>query len=449
MRSRLSRLTPFRLIVLAALAAGALTRLILRNGINASPDSWAYWEGSVSLIEGGGYARLLGEPIVDWPPLFSIYLALFQLGLDQTGAALVWAITVASVLNVIAWGTYLKRLFDDEDNGRPSLGFAGSVAFLTLFVPLCTRWLLAQFLMLAAVGAGYATLLGALRATRDRALYWQSLGLAGLLGIALFAHNSALVFVGAAVVLLLVAAHAPLRTRAIAAGLVGVVSVMPWLWGRWWLGQLDSHLLAEPLRSPGDYVIQTLTGLGEFFVPAVAGHLPLRAAAGLTGIAVVLVTAGLAIFRRRLSLPAAPFAAILATALSGLFVFLLFNLTFVDSRLSGRFLWFVPLTLVPVWLRAARASRLTGSVLLVAVLAMPAVRIATLVVTGVLPTTGAARPEDVGIRPDYFLTTTHPERRPPHARQVIPPSYPWMERWHRSSRPEAERQTVRILSPEE
>ena len=37
--------------------------IIYRRGLSFSPDSWAYWQGSVSLLAGDGYRDLFGLPI--------------------------------------------------------------------------------------------------------------------------------------------------------------------------------------------------------------------------------------------------------------------------------------------------------------------------------------------------------------------------------------------------
>src|SRR5262249_24841437 len=66
----------------AAIAGGvtfAATLAMLRHGIAITSDGWAYWQGSVSLLEGRGYTFLYYDvPIQAWPPLYSLYLALWQ-----------------------------------------------------------------------------------------------------------------------------------------------------------------------------------------------------------------------------------------------------------------------------------------------------------------------------------------------------------------------------------
>jgi hypothetical protein len=45
------------------IAAAALHLVILRNGIWFTPDSWAYWEGAVSILRGEGYQWFHGSPV--------------------------------------------------------------------------------------------------------------------------------------------------------------------------------------------------------------------------------------------------------------------------------------------------------------------------------------------------------------------------------------------------
>ena len=63
----------------ASISAGAIAlasfAVLHVRGIGLNPDSWAYWEGAVSLCAGRGYTYFSGARIVEWPPLCSVYLA--------------------------------------------------------------------------------------------------------------------------------------------------------------------------------------------------------------------------------------------------------------------------------------------------------------------------------------------------------------------------------------
>lgn len=77
--------------VIATLVAAALFILLHWQGIGLSGDGWALWQAAVSLGEGHGYRTFSGEPIVSWPPLYSVYLAFWNALLGPTGAGLVVA----------------------------------------------------------------------------------------------------------------------------------------------------------------------------------------------------------------------------------------------------------------------------------------------------------------------------------------------------------------------
>jgi hypothetical protein len=61
------------------LLAGTLAAFIYglqhRTGIEINADGWAYWQGGQSIAEGLGYRNFSGDPIVAWPPLYSLYLS--------------------------------------------------------------------------------------------------------------------------------------------------------------------------------------------------------------------------------------------------------------------------------------------------------------------------------------------------------------------------------------
>ena len=86
--------------VAAVIALSALALLNCR-GIDLTPDGWAYWQGAVSLVEGKGYRYFSGNPIVAWPPLYSLYLAAWILVTGPTGLGLV--IGNAFLISIQAW----------------------------------------------------------------------------------------------------------------------------------------------------------------------------------------------------------------------------------------------------------------------------------------------------------------------------------------------------------
>ena len=91
------------LVVAAGTLSAALGLYGLRHGIRLTPDGWAYWEGSVSLLRGCGYLYYGGKSIVLYPPLFSIYLAIVQAITGVSGASLALAISLLAGFSAASW----------------------------------------------------------------------------------------------------------------------------------------------------------------------------------------------------------------------------------------------------------------------------------------------------------------------------------------------------------
>src|SRR5688572_32984772 len=78
-----------RLPALASLLSALGAVLLLRRGIVMGPDSWAYWEASVSLSERGSYAYFGGQRVTAFPPLFPVWLAAVQAVLGVSAGTLI------------------------------------------------------------------------------------------------------------------------------------------------------------------------------------------------------------------------------------------------------------------------------------------------------------------------------------------------------------------------
>jgi hypothetical protein len=434
----------YLLVCGGALLAAGLSALMLRHGIQATSDSWTYWEASISLLEHGRYTRLLDDPIIEWPPLFSAYLGIVQAAGRQTGLWVIVAVCLLCGLNVLAWGFYTAGLFPTEAGASTHLAFAGSLAFAALFVPLCSFVLLAQLLMLAFVGGLFGVAIRAIEARTPRGHMLGACALAILLCGALLSHNSALVYVPPVALMLILDRSRPFRSRALASTVVSA-SIIPWFALHWGLGQMAQHASYKPFTwdVPATYLAQSISGIGDFFLSSSPALLLARGAIGG-----VFVLGLLGLFaRRKEAEPSRRYrAALLLTALSYAFLFLIFTVTWVDSSfrvyserdpLSGRFLWYIPLALVPVYLGASRNKPILLGALVALVLAASIGRTFVWVSKALVQplTTFSSEALDLSIRPDYFLTSAHPERRPSHAIQVIPPTYPWMRRWNELDTP--------------
>jgi len=428
--------------VALALLASLLSALLLRNGVLGNPDSWAYWEGTVSLLETGHYTYLGGEPIVSWPPLFSLFLTPFLLFGGWKATGLIVALCVLCAGNVLAWCVFLWTLFRGAAGAGARWALAGAGLYVALFLALHTL-LVAHLLMLLFVGLACAVVLRMCEPVTPRRYFAHALLLALLLGAALLTHNSALVFIGAASLTLLLQPVPAVRVRLAAAMLTGA-GIFPWLLVRRYLQQVNSHPPSVSMYTAPECLAQLIHGFGALFI----GQSPRMALpAFVLGFVFVLAAVCLLVFRRDLGLHARSLAALQLTFLACGFLFAIFNLTWITSLVGGRFIWFVALIVPPVLLRAA-ASRpvLLGALLaglIVPVLGENIKRIARPQVTPLPP--GASMAWDDAMRPDYCLTTRPNAPCGGGVVCIVPPTYPWMKRWAELTGPESARLLVRLF----
>lgn len=425
-----------------ALLAGLLSALLLRNGLLVNTDSWGYWEGSVSLLETGQYAYLGGEPMVSWPPFFSLFLAPFLVAGGMRVSGLIVALCVLSAGNVLAWCAFLHALFRGASGRAARWALAGAGLYAALFLALHAV-LIAHVLLLLFVGLACAVVLHMCEPTAPRRYLAQALLLSLLLSAALLTHNAAVAFVGAVCLTLLLQPGQPPRTR-LAGALLAGASIFPWTVVRACLHQLHSHPPSQSMYTAPEYLTQLLHGFGALFL----GQSPrMVLPAFALGFVFVLAAVCLLVFRRSLGLPARSLAALQLTLLTCGFLFAVFNCTRINSLLGGRFIWFVALTAPPVLLLAAvRRPAVLGALLaclIVPVLGEDIKRIAHPQVTPLPP--GTLLAWDDAIRPDYCLTTRPAAPCGGAGVRIFPPTYPWMKRWLESTEPESARMLVRLF----
>ena len=88
------------------------------SGIALDPDSWAAWQGAVSIVAGKGYTYFSGNPIHSWPPLYSLYLAGWIAAIGPTALTLMIANAVLVVLQAVLWQGLWRTLTRDLGIGR-------------------------------------------------------------------------------------------------------------------------------------------------------------------------------------------------------------------------------------------------------------------------------------------------------------------------------------------
>ncbi len=410
------------LVGINSLASFILTALMLRHGVIASSDSWFYWVGSVNLIEHGKYITMLGEPITGWPPFFSLFLALFQEFLPQTGWVLALAMSVISAMVAGIWTLFVFSVFANGTISRRSLAFAGSMLFVVLFSALSCGEMMANPLLLFILGIIFT----AIAASTDRPQQWASykkpLTIALLLAAGMLTHNSTLIFAVSIAVMVFIIADASLPRRLMASAVIMVFSIGPWLIVRHLMGQEASHSISSARYTFSQYLFQVPREMGVFFIPAKS--VIVQAIVGVIVLAAVVVLWA----RRPQSEVEKRHSIMLGLALVALAGhFILFNLVWIDSAIGGRFTWYFALTIVPIFFYLAAKRLEIVALLLLLTVGVSGWRVAKFVWHGKVPalTVIASEETPLIIYPFYFLTSRPDAPVPAGTIQVIPPVYHW------------------------
>jgi len=344
------------LLALSA-AAGCLTAvlsgIIQHQGLILDPDGWAYWQGSVSLLEGHGYCLFYRSmPIDVFPPLFSCYLAAWQWALGVSGRTLIIANVFLNACCALSWCWALLSLARPSAVSLPRWRqwlTAIGVAYLPAgLIPACSEYLLSDNLRLALVPWLVLASMGARLATTRRALFQSTTIAVGVAALMMLAHNSCVAYVAAAAIV--IASGRPNEVgrpaRWAASAALGL-SLAPWIYLRWALGQLGSHPLGfgNGRLSPAEYAQRIIDSIAYLLCPRGAGWMILPLALALAARAALpgpdSGDAGRELQRRARGM-------LLFAACVTLALFALFNLIWIADRLSPRFLSATALLLVGV-----------------------------------------------------------------------------------------------------
>jgi hypothetical protein len=298
----------------------------LRHGLTFTPDSWAFWQGSVSLLSGRGYRYLDGHPMIFWPPGFASYLALWQAMFGISVGTLVKAQIAVGAFAAFSW-TALALSIGKADRHRLASGVVTAL-LIAAMVSRSFQSLWANFALFALI----PWLLWATVRLEDARTSSDTLRSAALASFALLlmllTHNSAIAFLPPLLAVALT------RNGAVRWPAAAAVLVAPLLWwcARWFLGQLESVAWIGGRFSFKAYVRQLVYGIAEpFGQPVMPG-----------AILVVLVLA--LIPWRRLS--RAQLVAFATSAAACLGLLCVFSLVWIWDGLYQRFTLFFPLILV-------------------------------------------------------------------------------------------------------
>jgi hypothetical protein len=345
---------PWPFSCLAGICTAGISVWMLSDGIRLTPDGWEYWEGSISILLGRGYRYYGGAPIEAYPPLFSFYLSVVQGVFSISGRGLVVAVTLLAAATSAVWVAVFNRL------ARPAIGFSWTRVFLFLFVVQFVAYsyvaLLSETIFLLFLGAALLSVVSmgntASTPTSSNSLWLPLLGLASSACAMVATRNSALAFIpGFALVAALALSRRPTILRVGVGLLMLLVPGSAWYALRSAFGQGGSHASVNPtvanLLKRADELAR---GVPDLFATE-------HSALGL-GLVVFILAALVSVFFARFDDDAGStrrkFKFILligGAGLCGLIASML--LIHVADPLAGRFIWFIPMTLVVVLSAAA------------------------------------------------------------------------------------------------
>jgi hypothetical protein len=265
----------------SALIAIATYGVLQRRGIGLTLDGWAYWQSAVSLTEGKGLRYFSGNPIVAWPPLYSLYLAAWSLLLGPTAIALIAGNGVLIGAQAYLWSRLGAALSDDRSRWPIHACVA---VWLGLLIPETQTWVFAHNLNFVLLPV---FLLCVWRLTRQARFDRRAFAMAALVAAMLtLNHNSSVVFLAGAGLVLLWLPAWPIRSRLLASCGLVAAGLLASLGMRLALGQSGSHPFVGGRFSVLETTTQAVQGLNSFVA---RGSLwPLTTLLGIAALAFVL-----------------------------------------------------------------------------------------------------------------------------------------------------------------
>jgi hypothetical protein len=259
---------PLRLSLWAwPLLAGALASLIYglqhRMGIEINADGWAYWQGAQSIADGLGYRYFSGDPIVAWPPLYSLYLSSWIKLCGSQAIVLILANIVLIFLQGVLWTLVYYCLFAVDPKGA---AIRYVTTYVALTIPLYEKQILAHNLLYSILPVFVIT-------TWKRINHCGRLGrsytvITCCLGILLAeSHISGIAYVAAAAFLFAVVPDDCRRDRTVAALAVLAVPLAAWILTAWSLAQIGGHPIEGGRYSIIETLLQMSDGIGYFVLP--------------------------------------------------------------------------------------------------------------------------------------------------------------------------------------
>lgn len=413
--------------------------MTLRDGIRVSPDSWAYWQGSVQLLENSQYRYFFQhQPIRSWPPGYSLYLASWQSWLGVSGKTLVIAnITLITLvaglwtcLSLVILAPILRRC-----HKHTPIVIA---VYLALFFTFNLKIALATNLLYVLFPIFLLLAVKTLTCQRRWPFYWLTIATGTTGAMMLLAHNSALAIVPIGSYLMLTHKTIKKPDRVIAGFFIGIIAIVPWYAVRTYLEQGGSHPVGFGTgRYPFyTYLWQLLHGLPD----GIASHPGIIIFPGLAFLLFrftkhVLANEGTELRDAILRIYS---IVTIATAL----LFLMFNLTYIADDLGERFNLFQMALLVPLiftaWgfhLNPENESSITNKhlirhlkICLIIVLAVSIQRVGKQVWDTQFDTSQLDTPSETFVHTSFTITTSFNDKTPVKKGKLLhitPPVFHW------------------------
>lgn len=346
----------------APLLALGLYALLHVVGIGMTVDGWAAWQGGVSLATGNGYTYLSGDPVLAWPPLYSLYLAPWIFLAGPFG----WSLTLANAVLIAAqafcWYRLTRMMCTDSGLRIDALTSYALSLFLALYLNALQWQVLGHNLAYVVLPLFLGSVWRLVSPTKPpRALADLALAI-GLGTVLMLSHNSCVAFVGAAA--FMVAVRKPVATiNFVQAILLAVIPLGIWKLVRDALGQTGSHPIGLGNGKYGflEYLVQLVQGPGQLMVPD-------RFFAPFIVVLFFAIVVALSLGNKKAA--ALRFGTTFSLC-SLAILFAMFNLTWIVNDLSSsRFILYVPLlVLLPLFVltreRAPKAAAVVALLFLV------------------------------------------------------------------------------------
>lgn len=317
--------------ILSAVIALAVYLGLNIDGIELTPDSWAYWQGAVSISQGKGYTYFSGHPIVAWPPLYSLYLALWTSMAGPVAWSLIAANSVLVAIQAIGWYWAISTIVTEQQGDQHFMISVLVSTYIGLIVPLNTENLAntLQYTILPLL------VLGTYRVIKTENAFWPCVGVCFLGCLLVVTHNASLAYIAASTAVIMLFGEKSLISRLRCAFVVAVIPISVWIVVAYYLGELGHRAvgLYEAQYSVFEYVFQAAESVGQTIFPT---HLEMIGA---------VIVGGAVIYLWLMADKGVRFL-IAFTFLSVAALIAIFSLTWVHDPLSGRFVWFVPLIVI-------------------------------------------------------------------------------------------------------